>query len=92
MHHLGAVGGPEEVPQERGGPGVHVRAPFHEQDDVRLVDELPDRPEEDRGEWNDLEVRSLPDVAPQVRRVQGRDGDVEILPQHRSKVLDVGAQ
>lgn len=68
-HGVGAVRSPKEVPEEHGGPRVHVRAPLDEDEDVGLVDQLPDRSEEDRREGDDLEVRPFSDVAGRTARL-----------------------
>ena len=86
-------GRPQEVPQERRRPRVHVRAALDQHDEVVLTDEAPDGSEEDGWDRNDLQRGSFAQVAAQVRGVlDGRNGEHGVLAEHDPEVLDVGLQ
>ena len=89
---VGAVRRPEEEPEERRRPGIHVGAAFDEDHDVRLSDQPPHRAEEHGRDAHDLELRSFTDVPPEVRWVQRRDRDMDVPAQDGSHIVDVRTQ
>ena len=87
-----AVDGPQEVPEQRPGPGVHERAALDQHDQVVLAYQAPDGGREHRRDRGDPQAGAFAQVATQLGLVEGGDGQEGVRAEHGAQVGDIRLQ